>query len=131
MPAQPWSGLILSSGVLAASGDSGFVQWPNGGYFERGLFLFLPSLLSGDETLDVVVSAAWDSSGTGAFTFHTFAQVLNTNVAARFVYPGGESSALAVASKSQSIPLPPFYKIAWTLGGTARTGAFRLFGVLG
>lgn len=120
-----WSGTLYNSGAITANGDSGWLPWPTLGGILAGLIRIVPANLATDETLDLVLSVAWDVNGLGSFTLHTFAQITNTNVAASVVFPGNESGALAVAEKSAVIPLPPYFKLTWTLAGTTKSMDFK------
>lgn len=125
-----YSGTLLDAGTLTANGDSGWVAWPV--YPVTAAFLrYEPAGLATDETLDLVLTAAFDDDGNGDFTVHTFTQTTSSNAAQNLVLPGGESGALlAVANESSGTPLPAYYKLTWTLGGTTKSMTFVMYAAL-
>ena len=151
-----WTGTIYTSATLGANGNSGWLDLrdiagftsgvvtptagtayqvlgtrvPSGG-FDRALLRMVPEALAGDETLDLDLNIGWDAAGAGDLKIHDFTQVTNTNVVETLIVPGEDSEAATFTATSYLPgPILPFWKLAWTVGGTTKAMNFTLYGCL-
>jgi hypothetical protein len=137
-----FSGKLYTSATLTANGNSGWLDMRDrvssaatAMVFSSALLRMDPSNLATDETLDLTLSVAFRPDGTGEVLLHTFTQVDLNNTEENVAIPGGESTGLlspnAGTDSHVLVPsIPPYWKLAWTVGGTTKSMMFTLYGSL-
>lgn len=136
-----FSRLIYASGTITANGNSGWLSLPFGqssgagdgrtaGGVKSAFFRVVPANLATDETLDITLAMAWDSSGTGAVDIHVFTQITATNLAGNVVIPGGESTGILTVATKGVAPFAPWVRFTHALGGTTKSMNYSVYGVV-
>jgi hypothetical protein len=150
-----WTGTVYASATLTANGDSGWIDMEAlvvAGYhsthpvraatttkditaFDSCFLRLVPADLATDETLDLDLNVGWTAAGIGDLKLHDFTQVTSTNAAEALILPGGDSETVTFVevgtnAGSHGAVIPPYWKLAWTLGGTTKSMSFVLYGSL-
>ena len=129
-----WSGLVYQAGTLTGNGNSGWLKLPLLAV-ENAIVRLVPADLATDETLDLDLNVAWDSSGSGDVKIHDFTQVDSNNTAENVILPGEDSvgilwKELGTNAGILGAPMPPYWKLTWTLGGSTKSMTFALYATL-
>lgn len=113
-----WAGLLYQqTGIPVGASDSGaWRPWPI--LFLSGSFRLVGTIGVG-ESLTLVLEGAWDSSGAGSDTVHTFSPVLTNGAPNQSVVIPGASGAIVSENTTsfQKGPAPPFWRLAFTGAG--------------
>lgn len=121
---------VYSSATLTANGNSGILAFADqvnalfATHCHYGwVFVAVGAGIATDETLDLTMDFFMDTAGTGgAVGTITFDQLLVGSTTDLEVWPG-DISAFTIDT-----PVPPYFRLNWTLGGTTKSMRFDLYG---
>lgn len=136
--------LIYQSGTITSNGNSGVIDIEDALGFpsptkqmcvSTAWLNLVPANLASDETLDLDLNVSWLEDGTGDIKVHDFTQVTSTNASEQLILPGDDSEGVmySVLGSNAGVvpaPIPPYWKLTWTLGGTAKSMDFSLYGCI-
>jgi hypothetical protein len=132
---MPVSTVLYSSGTITSNSNSGYTRWPHDFSPSRALLRLVPANLATDETLDLSLDLAFTSDGDGTFDAHTFTQVDSNNTPENVIVPGEDSDAelfvvVGTNGGALSAPLPPFWRLVWSVGGSTPSMDFTVYAVM-